>query len=125
MVDSRLNRLLLAELVRLRLREVFGDVAAPLVYDVPHNITLPDGDRIEQTLDVAERDYRIQRIDGLPPSKVTPRKPEELARIRKDAADARWLNASERTRDDLEAEAAALLEPPDHLLPRHVAIQSE
>lgn len=36
-----LNRLLLAELMRLRLREVFGDLAAPLVYDLPHNITLP------------------------------------------------------------------------------------
>ncbi|NNC01444.1 RtcB family protein [Corallococcus exiguus] len=36
-----LNRLLLAELVRQTLRELFGDVEAPLVYDVPHNITLP------------------------------------------------------------------------------------
>lgn len=34
------NRALLAELCRLRLREVFGDVEAPLVYDLPHNITL-------------------------------------------------------------------------------------
>ncbi|WP_432812325.1 RtcB family protein [Pantanalinema sp. GBBB05] len=37
------NRLLLAELLRLRLRQVYGDVAAPLVYDLPHNITLPEG----------------------------------------------------------------------------------
>ncbi|HBE17367.1 MAG TPA: RtcB family protein [Cyanobacteria bacterium UBA11149] len=36
------NRLLLAELLRLRLREVYGDVEAPLVYDLPHNITLKD-----------------------------------------------------------------------------------
>lgn len=36
-----LNRLLLAELLRLTLRELFGDVEAPLVYDVPHNLTLP------------------------------------------------------------------------------------
>jgi len=36
-----INRLLLAELLRLRLREVFGDVEAPLIYDLPHNITLP------------------------------------------------------------------------------------
>ncbi|MCB9700356.1 MAG: RtcB family protein [Myxococcales bacterium] len=35
------NRLLLAELLRQRLREVHGDLAAPLVYDLPHNITLP------------------------------------------------------------------------------------
>ncbi|VEP11426.1 RNA-splicing ligase RtcB [Hyella patelloides LEGE 07179] len=39
------NRLLLAELLRLRLRQVYGDIAAPLVYDLPHNITLPDGKR--------------------------------------------------------------------------------
>jgi tRNA-splicing ligase RtcB len=38
-----MNRLLLAELLRLRLREVYGDVEAPLVYDLPHNITLPEG----------------------------------------------------------------------------------
>ncbi|WP_279239865.1 RtcB family protein [Scytonema sp. UIC 10036] len=37
------NRLLLAELLRLRLREVYGDVEAPLVYDLPHNITLQEG----------------------------------------------------------------------------------
>jgi tRNA-splicing ligase RtcB len=37
------NRLLLAELLRLRLREVYGDVEAPLVYDLPHNITLAEG----------------------------------------------------------------------------------
>ncbi|WP_375509959.1 RtcB family protein [uncultured Nostoc sp.] len=37
------NRLLLAELLRLRLREVYKDVEAPLVYDLPHNITLPFG----------------------------------------------------------------------------------
>jgi tRNA-splicing ligase RtcB (3'-phosphate/5'-hydroxy nucleic acid ligase) len=36
-----MNRLLLAELLRLRLREVFGDIEAPLIYDLPHNITLP------------------------------------------------------------------------------------
>jgi tRNA-splicing ligase RtcB (3'-phosphate/5'-hydroxy nucleic acid ligase) len=32
---------LLAELMRHRLREVHGDIAAPLIYDLPHNITLP------------------------------------------------------------------------------------
>ncbi|NES96684.1 MAG: RtcB family protein [Desertifilum sp. SIO1I2] len=36
------NRLLLAELLRLRLRQIHGDVEAPLVYDLPHNITLPE-----------------------------------------------------------------------------------
>lgn len=35
------NRLLLAELLRLRLRQVYGELEAPLVYDLPHNLTLP------------------------------------------------------------------------------------
>lgn len=40
------NRLLLAEMVRLRLRELFGEgVEAPLVFDVPHNLVLREGDR--------------------------------------------------------------------------------
>ncbi|MDJ1183770.1 RtcB family protein [Roseofilum sp. BLCC_M143] len=37
------NRLLLAELLRLRLRQVYGDLEMPLVYDLPHNITLSEG----------------------------------------------------------------------------------
>jgi len=32
------NRLLLAELVRLRLREHYGELAAPLIWDGPHNL---------------------------------------------------------------------------------------
>ncbi|MCC5664765.1 RtcB family protein [Nostoc sp. CHAB 5784] len=43
-----INRLLLAELLRLRLREVYKDVEAPLVYDLPHNITLRQERRIEE-----------------------------------------------------------------------------
>lgn len=42
-----INRLLLAELLRLRLRQVYGDVEAPLVYDLPHNITLPVESKIK------------------------------------------------------------------------------
>jgi tRNA-splicing ligase RtcB len=37
------NRLILAELLRLRLRQVYGGMEAPLVYDLPHNITLAEG----------------------------------------------------------------------------------
>ncbi len=40
------NRALLAELFRTRLEEVFGQVSSPLVADVPHNITLREGDDI-------------------------------------------------------------------------------
>lgn len=39
------NRAILGELLRLRLRQVFGDRGAPLVYDLPHNLTLKEGDR--------------------------------------------------------------------------------
>ena len=35
---AAVNRLLLAELVRLRLRECFGPLEAPLIWDGPHNI---------------------------------------------------------------------------------------
>jgi murein DD-endopeptidase MepM/ murein hydrolase activator NlpD len=68
-----------------------GEFVVGFGRDAPSTSSLrverPDGEVIEQTLDVATRDYRIQRIDGLPPGKVTPRKPEEIARIRKDVAD--------------------------------------
>ncbi len=37
------NRQLLADLLRLRMREVWGDVGAPLVADIPHNLTFPEG----------------------------------------------------------------------------------
>lgn len=36
------NRMLVSELVRLRFREVWGDVEAPMVVDLPHNITLQE-----------------------------------------------------------------------------------
>ncbi len=44
---------------------------------------------------IAKRDYRIQRIDGLPPRKVTP-KAEDLKRIRQETA----LVKAARRRDD-------------------------
>ncbi len=59
-------------------------------------IKLPDGKVESRQLNVSKREYNIQRIDGLPPSKVTPRKPEVLERIRREGAAA----ATARTRDD-------------------------
>jgi len=55
----------------------FGRDAGP---QATLKVTLPDGDEDVQTLDVAQREYRIQRIDGLPPKKVTP-PPEAIERI--------------------------------------------
>ena len=41
-----LNRMLLAELMRLRLRAIFGqNIQASLVADIPHNITLKENDK--------------------------------------------------------------------------------
>jgi len=49
-------------------------------------LDLPGGTRSERTLNVTSRTYSVQRIDGLPKRQVTPRKPEDLARIRADNA---------------------------------------
>lgn len=59
-------------------------------------VTLPDGRKVVDELEVARREYRIQRIDGLPQGKVTPRRPEDLQRIREDIVAVR----KSRSRDD-------------------------
>ncbi len=46
-------------------------------------ITLPDGSTETRHLKIAQREYNIQRIDGLPPRKVTPRE-EDQKRIKAD-----------------------------------------
>jgi murein DD-endopeptidase MepM/ murein hydrolase activator NlpD len=51
---------------------------------------------IRVNLSITIPNYKIQRIDGLPKAKVSPRKPEVLARIRKESAQA----AQARKRDD-------------------------
>jgi murein DD-endopeptidase MepM/ murein hydrolase activator NlpD len=58
-------------------------------------IEFQDGRKVTQRLEIAKRDYKIQRIDGLPPRKVVP-KPEDLKRIRKETA----LVKAARRRDD-------------------------
>lgn len=59
-------------------------------------VTYPDGRRERHELRVRARGYRIQRIDGLPPRKVTPRSEADLARIRAEGA----LVAAARAVDD-------------------------
>ena len=63
-------------------------------------VELPGGKVVERALDVSRRDYRIQRIDGLPKSKVTPRKAEDLARIRRDIVAAKKARARDDDRQD-------------------------
>ncbi|MGH6946845.1 MAG: M23 family metallopeptidase [Kiloniellales bacterium] len=60
----------------------FGREAAPMA---TLRVLLPDGREFLEPLEIARRDYQIQRIDGLPQSMVTP--PEEvLKRIADDNA---------------------------------------
>lgn len=40
------NRLLIAEIVRLRLREIHGDIGVTLVHDAPHNLVFREGDML-------------------------------------------------------------------------------
>ncbi len=62
---------------------------------LPIEVRYADGTRKSSSLRVARREYRIQRIDGLPKRKVTP-SAEDLERIRREAALARKA----RQRDD-------------------------
>lgn len=77
-----------------------GDFLLGFTRDAPPTsqlrVELPDGKAAEQTLEVARRDYQIQRIDGLPPGKVTPRSAQDLARIKRD----NQLVGEARARDD-------------------------
>lgn len=61
----------------------FGRDAKP---DSRLEVTLPNGEQLVREFKVKQRDYNIQRIDGLPPSKVTPMGEEVLKRIRKESA---------------------------------------
>jgi murein DD-endopeptidase MepM/ murein hydrolase activator NlpD len=58
-------------------------------------ITAPGGDTERRELAVKPREYRIERVDGLPPKTVTP-DPESLERIREDA---RMVSAARALRD--------------------------
>ena len=58
-------------------------------------ITFPNGHQKKQRLSIRQREYQIQRIDGLPSGKVSPIK-KNLARIRAEAA----LVGAARRRDD-------------------------
>ncbi|MCU7939485.1 MAG: M23 family metallopeptidase [gamma proteobacterium symbiont of Bathyaustriella thionipta] len=77
-----------------------GDFIIGFNRDEPAKVNLSvmtsEGKKISKVLSVKKRKYNIQRIDGLPKSKVSPRKPEVLARIKKEGAQA----ANARKRDD-------------------------
>jgi len=74
----------------------FGrDAAESLV-----QVSYPDGQMAKQVLKVAKREYKIQRIDGLPKRKVTPRTKEDLERIRKESAISRKARELDDPRTD-------------------------
>ncbi|MEM1102840.1 MAG: M23 family metallopeptidase [Pseudomonadota bacterium] len=50
------------------------------------SVRFADGSTEQWALTIEQRDYDIQRIDGLPDSKVTPRTPEQIAHIQRDQA---------------------------------------
>ena len=71
----------------------FGRDAPP---EATLDVTWPDGRSERQVLTVKPREYHIERIDGLPARKVTPRSEEDLARI---AADVALVKEARRTDD--------------------------
>ncbi|KFI21952.1 M23 family metallopeptidase [Nitrosococcus oceani] len=62
-------------------------------------LVTPDGTYETRELEVAQRQYQIQRIEGLPSRKVTPRT-EDLARIRQEAALVRKARELDDSRTD-------------------------
>lgn len=71
--------------------------------DAPQSARLdalfPDGTSVGRNLQVAPRKYNIQRVDGLPPSRVSPSE-KDMVRIRKDIADTKKARARDDPRED-------------------------
>ncbi len=66
-------------------------------------VELPDGPRIERELTIAERDYDIQRVDGVPPETVDP--PESaMERIREEIRRTRQARLRDDPRTDFRAD---------------------
>ena len=62
-------------------------------------VVRPDGRRERKALKVERREYDVQRIDGLPPSKVTPSE-EDLARIREEVRIVKQARTIDDSRTD-------------------------
>jgi len=71
----------------------FGRDAPP---EAVLEVKWPDGRQERHAISVKPREYEIERIDGLPERKVTPRSEEDLARI---AADVALVKEARRTDD--------------------------
>ena len=75
----------------------FGRDAPP---EAALEVTWPDGRRERQVLTVKPREYQIERVDGLPARKVTPRSEEDLARIASDVALVKKARRTDDARTD-------------------------
>lgn len=62
-------------------------------------VTFTDGSREWRELKVGQRKYKIQRIDGLPPRKISPSE-EDLARIHRESALIKEARAQDDARTD-------------------------
>lgn len=62
-------------------------------------VVLPDGAQWQRRLNIASRSYQIQRIDGLPPGKVSP-DAEALKRIRAEGAQVAGARKTDAARVD-------------------------
>ena len=69
-------------------------------------VVLPDGRRESRVLKVDRREYDIQRIDGLPARKVTPRSEEDLVRIRAEVEMVRKARTIDGARPTSSADSA-------------------
>lgn len=63
------------------------------------DVLFPDGSRTHRDLQVAQRGYDVQRIDGLPPRKVTPSE-KDMIRIRKEIAQVKKARDRNDPRED-------------------------
>jgi murein DD-endopeptidase MepM/ murein hydrolase activator NlpD len=63
------------------------------------DLVFPDGSRSHRDLVVAQRKYRIQRVDGLPPKTVTPSE-KDMVRIRKEIAEVKQARKRNDARED-------------------------
>ena len=72
------------------------DDRAPMVLKA----TLPGGGSEQLTIVPQSREYAIQRIDGLPPGKVSPRSKKVLARIQRDRAAVKQARRMDDARTD-------------------------
>ncbi|MGS2724074.1 M23 family metallopeptidase [Porticoccus sp. GXU_MW_L64] len=75
-----------------------------LARSAPEQISLtsvaPSGTEVSRKYPVAQRDYRIQRVDGVPQRTVDPPAPEVLVRIRKESAQVKKARSRRDSRQD-------------------------